>query len=71
MEHYYKFDNENLAMNGFQMLSEQYTLNDSIDNILQKGNYVKVVFKSDYFDDMSLSDLVYKLNNLNEVINVE
>ena len=70
IEHYYKFDNENLADQALSVLADKYKFDNNIENIIQKGNYVKVVFKEDVYSNMTLADIKNKYKDLNEIFRI-
>lgn len=68
IEHYYKFDNENIADKALGILTETYKTNNNIENIIQKGNYVKVIFKEEVYTNMPLNDIQNKYKDLKEIV---
>lgn len=67
IEHYYDFSTNEAATAAVEQLQLEYQNNENFDRIIQNDRYVKVLFKDDMYNNMSLTEIKEQYNNLEEV----
>lgn len=68
IEHYYNFENANNANNALESLKLEYSSNQNVEKIIQKGQYVKVLFNEKTYGNLTIADIRNKYSGLNEII---
>lgn len=68
IEHYYKFDSETAATNALNSLKLEYSNNANMENIVQKGQYVKVIFKEEMYENLTIPEIRKQYSQLSEII---
>ena len=64
VEHYYEFDNMELASSKIDEIRKAYTNNKFFKGIVQDGNKVKVIFDNRVYENQSLANIENLYNNL-------
>ena len=67
IEHYYDFGSSENAANALFNLKSMYQ-DSSIENIMMKDRYVKVIFNDSMFNNLSVSEFRNRYSNLNEIV---
>lgn len=60
IEHYYHFDTTTDAVNEMNSIKEQYGEHEYYDQIIQKDNYIKIIFKETMYQNMTIDKVVEK-----------
>lgn len=68
IEHYYSFATEEEATLAIDELTNKYNVNKDFDQIIQHDRYIKVLFKEDSYETLTLTDIKEQYSNLEEVI---
>lgn len=69
IEHYYHFDTTTDAANKINAIKEQYSENEYYDQIIQKDNYIKIIFKETMYQNMTTDKVVERYySELNKVV---
>ena len=68
IEYYYNFGNEINANNALESLKLEYSGNQNVEKIIQKGQYVKVLFNEKTYGNLTIADIRNKYSGLNEII---
>ena len=67
IEYYYDFGSSENAANALFNLKSMYQ-DSSIENIMMKDRYVKVIFNDSMFNNLSVSEFRNRYSNLNEIV---
>lgn len=67
IEYYYDFGSSENAANALFNLKSMYQ-DSSIENIMMKDRYVKVIFNNNVFSNLSVNEFRNRYSNLNEII---
>ena len=70
IEHYYDFGNASNADHALDGLMNQYGSNENLENIVQSDRYVKVIFETDMYENMTIDEIRDKYSNLSEIIHL-
>ena len=68
VEHYYDYKTTEDATKAVEQLTKDYKDIENFDKIIQKDQYVKVMFKEDMYKDISLDNFKEKYKDLEEVL---
>jgi len=68
IEHYYKFGSETEATNALNSLKLEYNDNINMENIVQKGQYVKVIFKEEMYENLTIPEIRKQYSQLSEIV---
>ena len=65
LEYYFDFDNKLLANNNVDIMANTF---GELDKVVQKDEYVKVIFNEDFYDNMTLDVLKNNFSEFEEII---
>ena len=68
VEHYYDYKTTEDATIAVEQLKLEYKDNENFDQIVQKGQYVKVLFKEDMYKNMTLDKVKENYKELKEIL---
>ena len=68
VEHYYDYKTTEDATIAVEQLKLEYKDNENFDQIVQKGQYVKVLFKEDMYKNMTLDKVKENYKDLKEIL---
>ena len=68
VEHYYDYKTTEDATTAVEQLKLEYKDNENFDQVIQKDQYVKVLFKEDTYKDMTLDQFKENYKDLEEVL---
>ena len=68
IEHYYDYQTAEKAMQAVEELNINYKNIDNFDRIIQKDRYVKVLFKEEMYNNISLNKFKEMYRELNQVL---
>jgi hypothetical protein len=68
VEHYYDYKTTEAATTAVEQLKLEYKDNENFDQVIQKDQYVKVLFKEDTYKDMTLDQFKENYKDLEEVL---
>ena len=68
VEHYYDYKTTEDATTAVEQLKLEYKDNENFDQVIQKDQYVKVLFKEDIYKDMTLDQFKENYKDLEEVL---
>ncbi len=67
VEQYYDFGTVDNASQQIEHIVNEYRNESFPDRLIQRGQYVKLVYKKEYFDNIPLNQFINQFNNLEEV----
>lgn len=68
IEHYYDFKTKEQATSAIQTLTQEYSNNENFDKIIQKDQYIKILFKEESYQNMTITQIKEEFLDLEEVI---
>ncbi len=68
IEHYYSFETEEEATLAISELTNKYNANEDFEQIIQNDRYIKVLFKKESYETLTLTDIKEQYSNLEEII---
>lgn len=70
VEHYYDFGSNDKALEMFEKLKAQYEGTYYFEDIVQDGQYIKIILDKDVYKDFTLEDIVNRYEKINSYVKV-